>query len=64
MSMFRPEYRPKGPPQTHDGRKTLKPDKTDILALIIAAFQVLTPYVLFLVGGVVVVAVVLLKVWR
>ncbi len=64
MSLFRPQIRPKEPTHTGDGRETLKPDKTDILALIIAAFQVLTPYILLLVGGVVVMAVILLNVWK
>ena len=63
MSIFRPEYRRKEPPKTGDDTSREKPDRTDIMALIIAAFQVLTPYVLFLVGAIVLVAVVLLKVW-
>ena len=64
MSLFRPQIPPKEPTRTGDSRETLKPDRTDILAMIIAAFQVLAPYVLLLVGGVVVIAVILLNVWK
>ena len=64
MSLFRPQIPPKEPTHAGDSRETLKPDRTDVLALIIAAFQVLAPYVLLLVGGVVVIAVILLNVWK
>lgn len=62
MSIFRPEIR-REPTKSNDDLPKEKPDRTDILALIIAAFQVLGPYALFLIVSVVLVAVVLLKVW-
>lgn len=63
MSVFRPEYRRREAARTDEDSARVKPDRTDMLALIIAAFQVLGPYALFLIASVVLVAVVLLKVW-
>jgi hypothetical protein len=55
---------PPQPPLTNNGLETLKPDKTDIIALIIAGFQVIMPFVLFLLAGVVITAVLMMTIWK